>query len=128
MWMPGAGFKRKASEVKRLVRRMLDTPFEMVKDAMVSLLGQISSGRISCRILCRHLVLPLHRLPPPFWKRPGTVANSLKKMKMISRVPLVFCTEVHSHYKHISYSNPQPSAYTAATDTVEISYCSSLID
>ncbi|KAI0920236.1 hypothetical protein AcV5_010032 [Taiwanofungus camphoratus] len=36
MWMPGAGFKRKASEVKRLVRRMLDTPFEMVKDAMAS--------------------------------------------------------------------------------------------
>ncbi|OBZ74478.1 O-methylsterigmatocystin oxidoreductase [Grifola frondosa] len=35
-WMPGAGFKRQAFEVRRLVRTLLDTPFEMVKDAMLA--------------------------------------------------------------------------------------------
>ncbi|CCL99826.1 uncharacterized protein FIBRA_01850 [Fibroporia radiculosa] len=36
LWFPGAGFKRKAFEVRALVRNMLDTPFNMVKNAMLS--------------------------------------------------------------------------------------------
>ncbi|EGO02937.1 hypothetical protein SERLA73DRAFT_70422 [Serpula lacrymans var. lacrymans S7.3] len=30
-WMPGAGFKRRAAVVRKLVRAMMQTPFEMVK-------------------------------------------------------------------------------------------------
>ncbi|EGO28627.1 hypothetical protein SERLADRAFT_406107 [Serpula lacrymans var. lacrymans S7.9] len=30
-WMPGAGFKRRAAVVRKLVRAMMETPFEMVK-------------------------------------------------------------------------------------------------
>lgn len=37
LWMPGSGFKSRAFEIRDLVRKMLDTPFEMVKDAMVGL-------------------------------------------------------------------------------------------
>ncbi|OSX56954.1 hypothetical protein POSPLADRAFT_1158493 [Postia placenta MAD-698-R-SB12] len=36
LWMPGSGFKSRAFEIRDLVRKMLDTPFEMVKDAMKS--------------------------------------------------------------------------------------------
>jgi len=36
IWLPGAGFKRKAAEVKKIVQQMLDTPFEMVRNAMAS--------------------------------------------------------------------------------------------
>ncbi|KZT12723.1 cytochrome P450 [Laetiporus sulphureus 93-53] len=35
MWLPGAGFKRKAHKVRLIVRKMLDAPFEMVKTAMM---------------------------------------------------------------------------------------------
>ena len=34
--MPGSGFKHQAFHVKTLVRKTLDTPYEMVKRAMVS--------------------------------------------------------------------------------------------
>ncbi|KAH9936911.1 cytochrome P450 monooxygenase [Amylocystis lapponica] len=34
MWMPGAGWKRKAADVRVLVRRLLDQPFESVKADM----------------------------------------------------------------------------------------------
>ncbi|KAF9812881.1 hypothetical protein IEO21_05932 [Rhodonia placenta] len=36
LWMPGSGFKRRAFEIRDVVRKMLDTPYEMVKDAMKS--------------------------------------------------------------------------------------------
>ncbi|KAH9936920.1 cytochrome P450 [Amylocystis lapponica] len=35
-WMPGAGFKRDAARVRKSVNKMLDTPFDMVKDAIMS--------------------------------------------------------------------------------------------
>ncbi|EGN94698.1 hypothetical protein SERLA73DRAFT_187752 [Serpula lacrymans var. lacrymans S7.3] len=34
VWMPGTGFKRRASVVYKLVRAMIETPFEMVKSKM----------------------------------------------------------------------------------------------
>ncbi|KZT03201.1 cytochrome P450 monooxygenase [Laetiporus sulphureus 93-53] len=34
-WMPGGGFKKRAYEVRKLVQRMIDTPYEKVKEAMV---------------------------------------------------------------------------------------------
>ena len=34
--MPGAGFKREAFRIRELVRNMMDTPYEMVRSAMVS--------------------------------------------------------------------------------------------
>ncbi|KZT11800.1 cytochrome P450 monooxygenase [Laetiporus sulphureus 93-53] len=33
-WMPGAGFKRKARELRAIIRKMLDVPVERVKHAM----------------------------------------------------------------------------------------------
>ncbi|PIL26517.1 cytochrome P450 [Ganoderma sinense ZZ0214-1] len=36
LWMPGSGFKRQAFHVKTLVRKTLDTPYEMVKRAMMA--------------------------------------------------------------------------------------------
>ncbi|TFY66988.1 hypothetical protein EVJ58_g1910 [Rhodofomes roseus] len=36
IWFPGAGFKRKAAEVKKVVQKMFDMPFEMVRNAMAS--------------------------------------------------------------------------------------------
>ena len=38
-WMPGAGFKRDAFRIRELVHEMMDTPYEMVKGAMVSFDG-----------------------------------------------------------------------------------------
>ncbi|EGO28626.1 hypothetical protein SERLADRAFT_413459 [Serpula lacrymans var. lacrymans S7.9] len=35
-WMPGAGFKRRAAVVRKLVRAMMQTPFEMVKKKKVA--------------------------------------------------------------------------------------------
>ncbi|EMD36586.1 hypothetical protein CERSUDRAFT_84764 [Gelatoporia subvermispora B] len=36
VWMPGAGFKVRAMKVREHIRRMLDTPYEMVKSAMAA--------------------------------------------------------------------------------------------
>ncbi|EMD32760.1 hypothetical protein CERSUDRAFT_118484 [Gelatoporia subvermispora B] len=36
LWMPGAGFKRRAARVKYHVRRMLDTPYNMVKNRLTA--------------------------------------------------------------------------------------------
>ncbi|KAM5539597.1 hypothetical protein V8D89_006706 [Ganoderma adspersum] len=36
LWMPGSGFKHQAFHVKALVRKTLDTPYEMVKRAMMA--------------------------------------------------------------------------------------------
>ncbi|OCH85972.1 cytochrome P450 monooxygenase [Obba rivulosa] len=35
-WLPGAGFKKRAMGVREHVRRMLDTPYEMVKSSIVA--------------------------------------------------------------------------------------------
>ncbi|KAI0640974.1 cytochrome P450 [Trametes meyenii] len=35
-WMPGAGFKRNAFRIRGLVRNLMDLPYNMVKNAMVS--------------------------------------------------------------------------------------------
>ncbi|KAH9930145.1 cytochrome P450 monooxygenase [Fomitopsis serialis] len=34
-WAPGAGFKKKASAAKKVIQELLDTPYEMVKSAMM---------------------------------------------------------------------------------------------
>ncbi|PCH42868.1 cytochrome P450 [Wolfiporia cocos MD-104 SS10] len=41
-WLPGAGFKKRALEVRPVVRAMLDSPFHMVKEAMLA--GTASSS------------------------------------------------------------------------------------
>ncbi|EPS95637.1 hypothetical protein FOMPIDRAFT_1168371 [Fomitopsis schrenkii] len=35
-WLPGAGFRKKINEVRKLVRQMIDIPFERVYEAVVS--------------------------------------------------------------------------------------------
>jgi hypothetical protein len=35
-WMPGAGFKRKAKEWRKLSQAMINVPYEMVKEKFVS--------------------------------------------------------------------------------------------
>ncbi len=53
MWMPGAGFKRRALEVARYVRAWKETGYGMVKAALVSLLG-LGRPRIDVRAgMCR---------------------------------------------------------------------------
>lgn len=43
MWMPGAGFKRRALEVARYVRAWKETGYGMVKAALVSFFGSGSA-------------------------------------------------------------------------------------
>ncbi|KAF8895097.1 cytochrome P450 [Infundibulicybe gibba] len=49
-WLPGVKFHRLASEVKKLVYQMLDTPFEFVRENMVILSRQ-----------CPYFLIPLQR-------------------------------------------------------------------
>ena len=62
-WFPGASFKRKALEWRQMNRAMLNLPFEMVKQRMVSWLvpetlgyspRYITDGRHCCPMLCNH--------------------------------------------------------------------------
>ena len=55
LWLPGAGFRRKLEEVRVLVRRMMDVPYEMVKGRYVSSLN-------SYVLLLFHLHLPFSTL------------------------------------------------------------------
>jgi hypothetical protein len=56
-WMPGAGFKRKAREWRKLSRELIERPFAMVKRKMVS--KALRSP--SCHSLCLSDALYLGR-------------------------------------------------------------------
>lgn len=62
LWMPGSKFKHQAFHVKTLVRRTLDTPYEMVKRAMVR---------------SRRVFLVVISATKWMWQMAGTAAPSL---------------------------------------------------
>lgn len=65
-WLPGAGFKRQALKWRRSVRAMLDLPFRMVQERMVSLV--VSEGVKKKSLFYRRQKVPLHPvLLPRSW-------------------------------------------------------------
>lgn len=67
-WMPGAGFKAKAKEWRKLSQAMINVPYDMVKEKFVSALSFTLLNRISQlpirKMALRYLVLSL-----PAWNK-----------------------------------------------------------
>lgn len=62
-WFPGAGFKRKAFAARKIIQELLDTPYEMVKRAMV-IIATLIVFRLLTRMSGRWCGTPvLHHVP-----------------------------------------------------------------
>ena len=90
-WMPGAGFKREAFRIRGLVRAMIDTPYDMVRSAMVSADDDEPSSPschvwLTLRSRLRALRGRLLRLR--FWKKRMAATDRPPKKPMILRGPL----------------------------------------
>ena len=47
MWLPGSGFRVKLEEVRGHVRRMMDVPYEMVKELYVSTISPYLTSQLA---------------------------------------------------------------------------------
>jgi hypothetical protein len=96
LWFPGAGFKRKAVEWKKLVLRMVDPPFLRAKCAMVS-----SSSFIRMRSL-------MSFGQDDGIARPSFVTNSLRSLDV----------DKDRHSQEADIKNVAGTIYAGGTDTV----------
>lgn len=100
--MPGAGFKREAFRIRHLVRKMMDTPYDMVKSAMVR--RDTCGGTL--HILTRWPRLRVMRgrhSPLLSWKKRLATADLPKRKLTTSKAPRLSSTQVRlsSSREHI---------------------------
>ena len=88
-WMPGAGFKRKAREWRKLSQDMINKPYEMVKGKFVRGL-YVVGVKLPLILLARPAVSPNHVSLPPVWNKTMPVFRLAKARfspRNLSKIP-----------------------------------------
>ena len=101
--MPGAGFKRDALRVRGMVQAMMDTPYQMVRAAMVRVPARVRSlithfddrrrrtnGHSASAVhstACRRVGLPGRRSPLRFSKRRMAATGRPRRKRTTLKVP-----------------------------------------
>ena len=101
--MPGAGFKRDALRVRGMVQAMMDTPYQMVRAAMVRVPARVRSllthfddrrrrtnghsASAAYSVACRRVGPPGRRSPLHFSKRRMAATGRPRRKRTTLKVP-----------------------------------------